>query len=71
MPRGNWEKLSLNHPPPPAVVHTKFFTGNHPETHPSPPPTIGCLPRPPKEKRRHKKQKTQTPPFEKQLHTCC
>ena len=30
MLRGNWEKLCLNQPPPPAVVHTKSFTGNPP-----------------------------------------
>ena len=38
MSRGNWEKLSLNHPPL-AVVHTKFFTGTPPlRDLPIPPP---------------------------------
>ena len=66
MPRGNWEKLSLNHPPPFAVVHTKLFTGNPPVTHPSPPPTIGCLP-PPKEKGATKNKKTPTLPLWKTI----
>ena len=58
MPRGTWEKLCLNQPPP-AIVHTKFFTGTPPP--PIPPPTIGCFPAPPppppKEKGRHRKHR--------------
>ena len=57
-------------PPPPAIVHTKFFTGNPP--HPSPPPpTIGCFPASPPPQGEKAPQKTQTPLFGKQLHTCC
>ena len=47
-------------PPSPAIVHTKFFTGNPPPPIPPPPPTIGCFPAslpPPKEKRRHRKHR--------------
>ena len=60
-------------PPPPAIVHTKFFTGNPPP--PVPPPhyrVLSSLPPPPPPPEGEKApQKTQTPLFGKQLHTCC
>ena len=73
MSRGNWEKLSLNHPPL-AVVHTKFFTGTPPLTHPSPPPHYQVPPNPPPPPTKKGATKNGThkpPPFGKQLHTCC
>ena len=57
-------------PPSPAIVHTKFFTGNPPP--PIPPPhyqVLSSLPPPPQGEKAP--QKTQTPLFGKQLHTCC
>ena len=71
MSRGNWEKLSLNHPPPLPLSTPNSSQEPPPLTPPSPPPTIRCLPSPPppppKEKRRHKRQKTQTPPVWKTI----
>ena len=48
MSRGNWEKLSLNHPPPLPLSTPNSSQEPPPLTHPSPPPpTIRCLPSPP------------------------
>ena len=69
MSRGNWEKLSLNHPPPCRCPHQILHRNPPPLTHPSPPPPHYQVPStpPPKEKRRHKKQNTQTPPVWKTI----